>query len=218
MPFDDPGGFSDFFKTLFGEGTGRTERQARPRRGQDHEAELSISREDAFRGARKDVSLQTAELAPSGDIERKSRRYNVNIPPGTVHGARIRMTGQGGAGQDGGPAGDLFLRVHVTPHPRFRLRGRNLEIDLAITPWEAALGDKIPVDTLDGRASVTIPPGAQGGARLRLKGKGMPARGGAAAGDLVVYLQLEVPAALSAKERELFEQLKAHSTFNPRGR
>jgi curved DNA-binding protein len=219
VPFEDLGGFSDFFETLFGGrpgGAGRRQRRPQAARGQDHETDLTIGLEEAYRGAQKSVTLETAEMQPDGQIARQTKSYQVRIPPGTGPGSRIRMAGQGGTGRGGGPQGDLYLRIHVRPHPRFRIQGRNLETDLPVSPWEAALGAKVPVETMEGRASLTIPPGTQSGARMRLKGKGMPARGGEPGGDLVVTVQVRVPRSLSDREREVFGARKSASDFDPR--
>jgi curved DNA-binding protein len=133
-------------------------------------------------------------------------------------GQRIRLAGQGTAGAGGGPSGDLFLRVRLKPHPRFRVQGRDLYTDLPVTPWEAALGADIPVPTLDGTARVKVPPGSSSGRRLRLRGQGLPGSAGAPGGDLYAVVMIHVPKKLSKRERELFEQLSSASKFNPRRR
>lgn len=218
------GGFSDFFEMLFGEGLGgftRGWRTAGPGagersiRGQDQEAEITVSLEDAYWGATKTVTLQTLESAPDGILRPKAKQYEVRIPPGVMEGARIRLAGQGGAGVGGGPAGDLFLRVHIAPHPIFQLQDHNLLVTVSVTPWEAALGAKIDVPTLDGAVKMTIPPGTQGGQRFRLRGKGLP-KGRGERGDLYATVQIAVPKTLTAEERELFQQLASRSSFNPR--
>jgi len=220
-----PGGFSDFFRTIFGgglsgfpgEGTGpfagREGGWATP--GQDVEAALTVSLEDAYRGAKKSVSLQVEEPDSRGRVRRATKTYDVTIPAGTTDDARIRLAGQGGKGSDRGPAGDLYLRVHIAPHPTFRLRNHDLEVDVPVTPWEAALGAKMDVPTLDAAVTMTLPAGTQSGLRLRLRGKGLPKRGGAR-GDLYAVVRIHVPKELSPKERELFEELAKTSSFNPR--
>lgn len=222
--FRSGGGFSDFFEMLFGEGLGgfaRGRRTAGPGvrewavRGQDEEAEFTISLEDAYRGATKTVTLQTLEAAPDGTVRPKTRQFEVRIPAGVAEGARIRLAGQGGAGIGGGPAGDLLLRVHIAPHPVFQLQGHDLLTTVSVAPWEAALGAKIDVPTLDGVVKMTIPPGTQGGQRFRLRGKGLPKERGER-GDLYVTVQIAVPKILTPEERELFQQLASRSAFNPR--
>ncbi len=213
------GGFSDFFESLFGGGLHgmADERETEWARGQDQEAELTITLEEAFRGVRKKVSLQTEQVGERGRLRRVMRSYDVTIPPGATEGARIRLAGQGLAGP-GGMRGDLYLRIRLAPHPVFRAHGHDLEADLPVTPWEAALGARVPVDTLAGKAHVTVAPGTQSGARLRLRGAGLPKRTHGEAGDLHLVVRIMVPTALSVRERQLFEELARRSTFNPRER
>jgi curved DNA-binding protein len=126
------------------------------------------------------------------------------------------LAGEGGQGAAGGPSGDLFLRVHLRPHPRFRLDGRDLHVTVPVTPWEAALGAVVEVPTLDGTAKVKVPAGSSSGRRLRLRGQGFPGpRGGH--GDLYVSVKIVVPKRLGDEERELFERLASVSRFRPRG-
>jgi curved DNA-binding protein len=216
------GGFSSFFDMLFGhrqEGFQAGPRTAQTRqwsfRGQDHEATLTISLEEAYRGGSKTVTLQTPERRPDGPGQAQSKQYQVKIPAGITPGARIRLAKQGGAGSGGGESGDLFLRVRITPHPVFTLEGRDVLVSIPITPWEAALGAKIEVPTLDGAVQMSVPPGSQSGQRLRLRGKGF-LRDGGERGDLYVTLQIVVPKTLSTDERQLFEQLASQSSFHPR--
>lgn len=218
------GGFSDFFETIFGgrfsgfaaeAGAADAGTNGWSARGQDREAEITISLEEAFRGATKTLVLQTVTLGPEGQPLPQTKNIEVKIPSGVTPGMHIRLAGQGGAGMGGGPSGDLFLRVRIAPHPIFQLDGSDLQTTLAVTPWEAALGAKIEVPTLDGPVNMTLPPGTQSGKRLRLRGKGLLA-GGNERGVLYVVIQVTVPTVLTAKERELFEQLQQTSSFNPR--
>ena len=150
-------------------------------------------------------------------MHRHSKTLDVSIPAGTTDGTRIKLSGQGGAGTDGAPNGNLFLRVRLARDPRFTVDGRNLKTTLAVSPWEAALGAKVPLTLLDGKtAMLTIKPGSQSGTQLKLKGKGMPGRGKKKAGDLVAEVKIVVPKDPSSKERELFEQLAEASSFDPR--
>jgi curved DNA-binding protein len=214
------GDFSDFFEQMFGGRGGpsfRTEYRRPPRRGADHEAEVEVSLREAYDGIKRRISLEAAEITPEGQVERHTKTLDVTVPPGSVDGTRIRLRGQGGPGTDGAPNGDLFLRVRVRPDPGFELDGRNLKTTLDVTPWEAALGAKIPLKLMDGKtASLTIKPGARSGSQLRLKGRGMPARGRKPAGDLIAELRIVVPDPISEDERELFEKLAETSDFNPR--
>ena len=176
---------------------------ASPHGARDHAAELELSLEEAARGGRRSVTL--------GD----GRRYDVDVPAGVRHGQRIRLAGEGGEGAGGGPHGDLLLRVRVKPHPRFRLDGRDLHVDLPVSPWEAALGGEAEVPTLHGTTHVRVPAGSSSGRKLRLRGQGFPAPRGEH-GDLYATVEVMVPKQLSDRERELFEQLAAASSFNPR--
>ncbi len=155
-----------------------------------------------------------ARLRSAGATATAKKSYQVRIPPGTTEGSTIRLAGQGGRGANG-QAGDLLLRVHLAPDPRFEVIGHDLTTPLPISPWEAALGAKINVATLDGEVTLTIPPGSQTGQRLRLRGKGLPQRGGER-GDLFAMLKIVVPKTLTETERKLLEQLKSESKFNPR--
>ncbi|MGP4001400.1 DnaJ C-terminal domain-containing protein [Streptomyces sp. 8N706] len=193
--------FEDLFGSVFGAGGARG-----PVPGADQEAELPLTVEEAYRGGRRRVTLG----GPSWQ-----RSYEVNVPPGVTDGQRIRLAGQGGGGSGAAPAGDLYLRVRIQPHPQFRLEGRNVHVQLPVTPWEAALGATVPVPTPSGTAKVTVPEGSSSGRRLRLRGEGMPNPRGTN-GDLYAELRIVVPPKLSDRERELFEQLAATSSFDPR--
>jgi curved DNA-binding protein len=211
-------GFSDFFDMLFGGSLGgRMRREPSSERsggwasaGQDQEAEISITLEEAHRGVRKTLTLETTE-----GRRRQSRTLEVNIPAGTPNGHRLRLRGQGGGGGRGGQAGDLYLRVRIAPHPLFRLNGQDLEVEVPIAPWEAALGARIEVPLIEGKASLKLKPGVQSGQRLRLRGKGLAQRSGTL-GDLYALIKIVVPSSLSARERELFEELARLSSFRPR--
>ena len=174
--------------------------------GADQEAEIQLSVEDAYSGGQRQISLS----GPGG-----TRSYTVNIPAGVVDGQRIRLGGQGGRGSDGGSPGDLYLRVHIAPHPRYRLEGRDIHVELPLAPWEAALGATVAVETPGGEAKVSVPAGSSSGRRLRLRGKGMPNHKGTA-GDLYAEVRIMVPSQLSNRERELFQELANTSSFDPR--
>ena len=131
-------------------------------------------------------------------------------------GQRIRLAGQGGRGSDGACNGDLYLIVRIAPHPRYRVDGRDLYVELRLAPWEAALGTSVAVDTPGGEAKVKVPAGTSSGRRIRLRGRGLPNPQGKA-GDLYAEARIMVPARLSRAERRLFEQLAAESDFDPRG-
>jgi curved DNA-binding protein len=139
----------------------------------------------------------------------------VTIPPGVTDGQRIRLTGQGGKGTGGGARGNLYLVVRLAPHPRFRVEGHDIYVDLRLAPWEAALGASVAVDTPGGEAKLRVPPGTSSGKRLRLRGRGLPRKGGGA-GDLFAEVRIMVPAKLTDEERRLFQELAAASTYDPR--
>jgi curved DNA-binding protein len=163
------------------------------------------------------LTLTSSEVGPGGEVRRFTKTLDVTIPKGATDGTRIRLAGQGGTGESGAAAGDLFLRLSVRPAPPFRLRGRDLEMTLSIAPWEAALGNKVSVTLPDGQSiSLAVPAGSQSGAQLRLSGKGIPGQGKSKAGDLLVELKIVVPKTLSDRERELFEGLARDSEFDPR--
>ena len=200
-----PGGggtvdLEELFGDLFGGGMGRGPGGDRLA-GADQEAELPLSLEEAFVGGRRTISLA-------------GRDYDINIPPGVTDGQRIRLAGQGGRGRGGAP-GDLYLVVRILPHPRFRLDGRDIAVDLPISPWEGVLGATVSLPTPGGEVKVAVPPGSSTGRRLRLRGQGMPNPRGAP-GDLYAEVKVMVPRTVSDRERQLFEELSRVSSFNPR--
>lgn len=203
--FGEGVGFEDLLEGLFsGGGGGRAGRGWGPIPGADQEAEIELTVEDAYRGGRRSITVG-------------GRRIDVNIPAGVTDGQRIRLAGQGGRGSDGAAAGDLYLIVRIAPHPRYRVEGRDIHVQLPVTPWEAALGASVAVDTPAGEAKVKVPAGSSSGRRLRLRGRGMPNPRGTP-GDLFAEVRIMVPATLPDEQRQLFEQLAAVSTFDPRRR
>ncbi|MDY0039170.1 MAG: DnaJ C-terminal domain-containing protein [Desulforhabdus sp.] len=217
------GGFSDFFETLFGGAGGfRQARRGGPQQGPvwrqdgiDQEATVRISLEDAFHGATKPITLQMQSLTPDGRASVQERSYEVKVPPGILPGQKIRLSGQGGEGTGGGRRGDLYLKVEIEPHPLYRLEGKDIYMELPITPWEAVLGTEVKISTLSGPITLKVPAGTQNGKKLRFRGKGMPsAKGGA--GNLYAVVTVVVPTRLSQREQELFEELGKVSQFNPR--
>lgn len=216
--FEEASGFSDFFNSLFGEGfAGRQRRQYEyDDAGRSQEAELTVSLADVFHGATKAVSLQTYEVDAHGQVRPVIRTLQVRIPLGVTDGAVIRLSGQGEKGMRG-EAGDLLLRIRIAPDPRFRVAGHDLQTRVAVSPWEAALGGKIPVQMIDGTVTLSIPKGSQNGKKLRLRGKGLPKRGGGA-GDILVELEVKMPDHLTQEEERLFREISQKSSFNPRER
>lgn len=214
--------FSDFFESLFGGAFHQGHRTAdgrdafiRQRRSADHEAILQISMEEAYRGGTKHITYESQSISADGSVSVQPKRLEIKIPPGILHGQKIRLAGQGGTGMKGRVKGDLYLKIEIQPNPRFRLEGRHLHAELALTPWEAALGAQVQVPTLNGSVTLTVPKGTQSGQKLRLKGKGMPNPEGDA-GDLYVTAKIKVPKRLSRKERELYEEMRRFSSFKPR--
>jgi len=221
------GGF-DIFEELFGGGG----RRARTGRGRDVEAELELSLEEAHRGGRRRLQMQVGEPCPTcggtgvkdgkvcetcggvGEVVRP-KTIEVNIPSGARDGATIRLAGQAGSGSTGSEPGDLYLHLRLLPHPVFNVNGDDLEVELPVAPWEAVLGAKVEVPTIEGRVELTIPAGAKSGQRLRLRGQGLNKRKGGR-GDEYVRLKIAVPKDVSAEERRLYEELKRVSRFEPR--
>ena len=193
----------DLLGGLFGGGPGRG---WGPIPGADQEAELEVTVEEAYRGGQRTVTLQGAG---------GQRSFEVKLPAGVTDGQRIRLAGQGGRGSDGARPGDLYLVIRIAAHPRYRVHGRDLAVDLPLAPWEAALGTSVTVDTPGGEAKVKVPAGTSSGRRLRLRGRGLPHHRGKA-GHLYAEVKIVVPDKPSAEERQLFEQLAATSPFNPR--
>ncbi len=218
-PGAQPGGFN--FEDLGGfggaaPGAGRARAQARPRKGRSHEATVRVSLSDVAGGAEREIALPVREQMPDGRVVQHTKTYKVKIPAGTTDGTVIRLAGQGEPGAAGGQPGDLRLRVEIAPHPDFDVDGHDLYTDLYLAPWEAALGAKVPVKTLDGEVTLTIPQGSQSGSKLRLRGKGLPKKNGGKSGDLYARLLVRVPDELTDRERELYEALRDASEFDPR--
>lgn len=216
-----PQGFSSFFDMLFGDrGRGAGGGWGGPgggpgpgarswnRRGSDQEAKITLTLEQAAQGGKHDL-----QMTDPGSGETSS--FQVQIPPGVRPGQRIRLAGKGEKGRNGGASGDLFLHVEIAPDSRFKLDGHDLHTVVPLTPWEAALGGAVNVPTLGGAVTIRVPAGSSSGRKIRLRGKGFPRRGDEP-GDLYAELRIEVPPHLSAREKELFEELAKVSHFHPR--
>ena len=214
-PGEDLGGvdLSDLFESLgaFGRATGfgrgrssrRGPNMAFP--GEDYEVPVRLTLEEALRGTERTVRLDGGGS------------FTARIPPGATDGQRLRLRGKGGPGASGGPPGDLYLQIHLEPHPLFRVSGHDLDLEVPLAPWEAALGAQIEIPTMTGPVTMKVPAGSKAGQKLRLAGKGLPKPGGGA-GDLYAVLSIEVPNPLTEPEKELFEALRRGSKFNPRAR
>jgi DnaJ-class molecular chaperone len=193
--FDDLEGlFSDLFARSGG---------PRGRRGADHEAEIELDFVDAVRGGEHRLSF----ARPTADGRARRETLSVRIPPGVADGGRIRLRGKGSEGLGSGEPGDLYARIRIRPHPFFRREGRDLYLDLPVSVREATLGAKVQVPTLDGRVTLTIPPGTDSGSKLRLRGKGVPSPSSGAPGDLYVVVQICVPRDLPPEVAEKLEEL-----------
>lgn len=221
----DAMGGSDFFESLFGARSGRGRRRdgghpgarsraAGPLRGEDHHARIVIDLADAYRGARRTLSLRMPVVDADGHVVLQERQLEVTIPAGVREGQHLRLAGQGSPGSDGGAAGDLYLELGFSSDARFRVDGRDVYVDLPIAPWEAALGASVNALTPDGRVELSIPAGSSAGRKLRLRGKGLP---GAPPGDLYAVLGIVMPAPHTDQDRAAYAALASQfPDFDPR--
>jgi len=210
--------FSDFFESLFGHGGfgggfRRHARQGVHARGEDTHARVLIDLEDAYQGATRALTLKHTEMGPDGRPRLAERTLKVKIPKGVRQGQRIRLARQGDPGLGHGEAGDLYLEVAFRPHPRYRVEGKDVYLTLPVAPWEAALGGSVEVPTPGGAVELRIPANSSGGRKLRLKGRGIPAR---EPGDFYVVLQIALPKADGDASREAYEAFRAATGFDPR--
>lgn len=211
----DAGAFSEFFESLFG-GAARARggrRSAFRARGRDRQAQIAITVEEAFSGTTRSLSLDQVELDDGGQPVRRTRQLKVKIPAGVTEGRQIRLAGQGDPGPGGGASGDLFLRVELLPHGLFRVQGKDVNIELPVTPWEAALGETVRVPTLSGEVDVRMPKGTQSGRQLRLRGKGLP---GNPPGDQHVIIRIVTPPAETPEQENLYRKMAEIMPMNPR--
>lgn len=211
----DASAFSDFFESLFGHQfhsaqSGRTGFHAR---GENSHARIQIDLKDAYQGAARTLTLNTPEMDSLGHVHYKERILNVHIPKGVKKGQQIRLRGQGSKGLGDAPSGDLYLEVDFKPHPYYHVDGRDVYLDLPLTPWEATLGATIKAPTPDGVIDLKIPAGSSAGRKLRLKGRGIPGRPG---GDLFVVLQIALPPAHTDHAKEIYRKMERELAFNPR--
>lgn len=210
--------FSDFFESLFGRGGlgGGYTRQARREfhaRGEDTYAKVLIDLQDAYQGATRTLTLKHTELGVDGRPQLKERSLNVRIPKGVRQGQHIRLAKQGGAGIGKGEAGDLYLEVAFRPHPYYKVEGKDVYLDLPVAPWEAALGATVKVPTPTGPVDLKVPANSSAGRKLRLKGRGIPAK---APGDLYVVLQIALPKADNDAVKKAYRAFEKATEFNPR--
>lgn len=220
-------GFSDFFANIFGQDfvhsrrqDGRTRRTQR--KGEDIDAEISLTVDELMHGAEKELQLSAPSLCTACGGQRftqkgvcqvcagtgvtdESKTVKVKIPAGLHPGASLRLKGLGGKGYGDGPAGDLYLRIRVAPHATWQIRDSDLEAELVLHPEQAVLGDKVPVPTPHGSVQLKIQPGMHAGQRLRLRGKGLPKEGGF--GDLHFRIRIDIPADQTEAEKELYGKI-----------
>jgi len=215
----DAAGFSDFFESLFGQAGGGSQYRTagagqHHMRGEDSHAKVFIDLEDAYHGASRGLTLRNTVMGADGHPQLKSRTLNVKIPKGVKAGQNIRLKGQGSPGFGGGAAGDLYLEIEFNPHSIYKVDGADVSLELPVAPWEAALGGKIKVSTPSGMIDLKIPDAISSGKKMRLKGRGIPAK---QPGDFYVTLMVVLPNELSDKEKDLYQELqKVSSHFNPR--
>jgi curved DNA-binding protein len=212
------GDFSDFFNDLFGGGFrdethGFESGMGRGMRGQDVEIEMPVFLEETLKDHKKPVNYEMP-VFENGQRVNRQKSLKVTIPAGVAEGERIRVRGQGIPGSGGGPDGDLYLHIRLVPHPMFDVEGHNLSVVIPITPWEAALGTKVNVPTMEGDISLTIKPNSQSGQKLRIKGKGLLAKQGR--GDLFAILKVVMPEKSEEEINQLWHKLSEKAAFNPR--
>lgn len=226
---EDEAAASDFFETLFGHARRRGHpgggfgggdfsggdpfRDGFQARGQDHHAKALIDLEDAYRGATRTVSLRAPELTEDGHVRLRERSLKVKIPKGVRQGQHLRLAGQGGSGLGDGPAGDLYIEIAFNPHRLYRVEGKDVLVELPVAPWEAALGARVRVPTPDGPVNLQVPADSAGGARLRLKGRGIP---GEPPGDLYAVLRIVLPPADSEAAKAAYREMAEKLAFDPR--
>lgn len=176
-------------------------------KGENIETEIGISIQEAFYGKEKMISLKT--------MEGKIKNIVVAIPQGIKNGEKIRLIGQGKPGENGGKSGDLLIKINIEDSKPFKLKGNDLYTDLLLTPWEAALGARTNVNSIDEETKIYIPQGIQSGERIKIPGKGYK-DGNGMRGDLIAEIKVVVPKKLTEQERKMFEKLNEISKFNPR--
>ena len=206
--------FSDFFQMFFGDSMHseiveekREKNKKVPIKGENIETEINVSISDAFYGAEKKIALRT--------LSGKMKNFEVKIPAGIRNEEKIRLMGQGKPGENGGKPGDLLIKIHIDNNQKYTLQGYDLYTNLLLTPWEAALGTKVELDSIDEKVSLYIPQGIESGEKIRIEGKGYH-DGKAGRGDLIAQVQIMVPKNMTQEEKKLFEQLQKVSHYDPR--
>jgi curved DNA-binding protein len=208
---------SDFFESLFGRGArAQAGRQSQPRsaKGQDQHAKIVIDLLDAYQGAKRTIGLSMPTYDAQGQLLMQERKLDVSIPQGIRAGQNLRLSGQAGPGFGGGPPGDLYLEIEIRPHPMYRVDGKDVFLDLPLSPWEAALGATVNVPMPTGSVvELTIPAGTAAGRKMRLKGKGIPSK---EPGDFYVIPSIALPNAETEVQKEAYRAFQSAFDFNPR--
>ena len=208
--------YSDFFDSLFRRqqaGGGSAGRREFHLHGEDRHARISVDLHDSYNGAQRPITLRVPEVTEDGHVVTREKTLNLKIPKGIRDGQKIRLTGQGGPGIGKGKAGDLFLEIEIRADGLYRIDGADVYMNLPVTPWEAALGASVTVPIPSGNLELKIPVGSNQGSKLRLKGKGIPAK---QPGNLYVVLDVRLPPADSVEARAVYEKMSQEMPFNPR--
>ncbi len=208
--------YGDIFGDMFGGGFGGaqggfSQQQARPQKGADQTAKVMLSLEEAIEGTERTINVQT------GDSRNQSSSYDthpikVKIPAGVLKDQKIRVKGKGFSGLNGGPDGDIIIEINLQKHPFYEVDGKDVHLDLPLTPWEAALGAKVEIPTLKGKIIMGIAAGTQSGAKLRIKGRGL----GKEPGNQYVNVQIHAPKPMNDEQTALYEKMAEIMPFNPR--
>jgi curved DNA-binding protein len=213
--FDDLD-LADLFANIAGHSRGSGARAPNaPRPGQDFEAAVRLTFDQAFAGTEIEFDMTVAEPDANGMLRRVPRKVKVRIPKGVTDGQKLRVPGKGSKGINGGRDGDMYLDIHVDAHPLYRADGLDLYMELPLAPWEAVLGADVELPTPSGRIALKVPAGTQAGQKLRLAGRGL-SRPDGTSGHLYAVAQIVVPTVIDERQRALFAQLKDGTTFNPR--
>nr|WP_297348365.1 DnaJ C-terminal domain-containing protein [uncultured Glaciecola sp.] len=214
---DEHGDFSDFFNSFF---AGRAQNNQQQQhhdsdlfKGQDLEMELPVFLEETLSGKTKAIDYHVPTYA-NNQVKQVKKTLKVKIPLGVADGERIRLKGQGAPGSENKLNGDLYLVIRLVPHPLFDVQGINLILSLPLTPWEAALGTKLEIPTLDGKVKLSIPANSQSGQKLRVKGKGLKSK--TSQGDLFAVIKIDIPPSTNSETKRLWSELAEADKYNPR--
>ena len=213
--FDDVD-FSDIFSGLSRDRKGNKQKAGKQAvDGLDYEIVTSVTLEQIFHGEEVDVNAGIPDIDKDGTPYQSTRTFRVKIPKGAVSGQRLRLNGKGGPGRNGGKPGDLYIVLHVSQHPLYRINGSDLYMNLPLAPWEAVLGSEVKIPTLAGPVELNIKSGTTAGQKLRLPNRGLPSSSGNT-GDLFIVVKVVAPKKTTAREQQLYQQLASVSDFNPR--